>query len=130
MSHVVKMNLQILSLKALERACKKLNLNFNKDVKTFNYYGSSRSNCDHTISAGGDSKAIGVCQVPGKKEFELKWDPGYLNPTTQKAVGRSGENLKKEYAVAQATLTAESQGMYVTRYDQNDGSVRLEAQFQ
>lgn len=127
MSHVVTMKLQILSLKALEKACSKMGLNFNKGVSSFEYYSSAREKCDHTINSSGESKAIGVCQVPGKKEFELKWDPGYLDRGTQNKVGRNGENLKKEYAAAAATLAAEAQGMFVTRYDNADGSIRLEA---
>lgn len=131
MSHVVKLNLQIKSLKGLKKAVNKLGLEFNEGVKSFEYYGSSRSNCDHTISAKGASKAIGVVQVPGKKEFELKWDPGYLDGNTQTVVGgRDASNLKKEYAVAVSTLEAEAQGMFVTRYDNSDGTIRLEAAYQ
>lgn len=129
MSHVVKINLQIKNIKALKKATKKLGLEFNEGVKSFNYYGSSTRNCDHTISAKGASKAIGVAQKG--KEFELLWDPGYLDGNTQKVVGgHSAVNLKREYAAAAATLEAEAQGMYVTRYDNADGTIRLEAQYQ
>lgn len=128
MSHVVKLQLEIKNIKALKKATKKLGLEFNEGVKSFEYYSSSRSNCDHTISSKGARKSIGVCAVSGKKnEFELKWDPGYLDGTTQKLVGNNGENLKKEYAASAATLEAEAQGFFVTRYDNADGTIRLEA---
>lgn len=129
MSHVVKLNLKVTSLKALKRATKKLGLKFNDGVKSFNYWSSRTDTCDHTITNAGYSKAIGVV-AKGKKEFELKWDPDYLDRDTQTKVGPDGANLKKEYAVAAATLEAEKEGMYVTRYDNKDGSVRLEAELQ
>lgn len=129
MSHVVKLQLDIKSLGALKKATKKLGLEFNEGVKSFEYYSSSRQSCDHTISSDGAKKSIGVCAIPGTKNFELKWDPGYLDGTTQSKVGSNGANLKKEYAVAAASAEAKAQGMYVTRYDNQDGTVRLEASY-
>lgn len=125
MSHVVKLNLEVTSLKALKKAAKKMGLKFNEGVKSFNYYGSSTASCDHTLSMGGEGRAIGV--VKSGKVFELKWDPGYLGPKMQAAVGGQAATLKKEYAVAAATLAAEVDGLFVTRYDLPNGGVRLEA---
>lgn len=127
MSHVVKLNLAVKNIKALERAAKKLGLVFNKDAKTFNYYHTYTDKCDHSISAAGEQKGIGV--IKSGNEFTLKWDPGYLGPKMSSAIGLDAEVLKKEYAVAAATLEAEAEGMFVTRYDQKDGSVKLEAAF-
>lgn len=129
MSHVVKLQLEIKSIKALKKAAKKLDLEFNEGVTSFNYYSSQTASCDHTMSTKGASKSIGVKAIKGGKEFELLWDPGYLDGGTQRIVGRNGENIKKEYAAAAATLEAEAQGMFVTRYDNKDGTIRLEAQY-
>lgn len=132
MSHLVKLKLQIKSEASLEKAVKKLGLRYNKGVKSFQYYGNSSSHCDATIDSEGDSRAVGVRRVgQGKnEEFELHWDPGYLSSKTQHALGgRNAESLKKEYAVAEAFRVAEEKGMYATRYDQKDGSVRVEVAY-
>lgn len=126
MSHVQKINLEIKNIKALKKAVKKLGLNFNENVSSFNYYSRLEHPCDHTITHKSSNRAIGVCNIAGTKKFELKWDPDYLGEA-QKIVGSKAEKLKQEYAVQVAIQEAENQGMLVTRYTQKDGSVRLEA---
>lgn len=128
MSHIQKINLEVKNIKALKKATEKLGLVFTEGVKSFSYYGSSRAKCDHTIGHPDDTHKIGVCAIKGQKAFELKWDPGYLGKA-QPIVGNRAQILKQEYAVAVATMEAESQGMFVSRYDRPDGSVRLEASF-
>lgn len=123
MSHIQTIKLQLKNLKAVKKACKKLGLDFNENKTSFNYYGSSQSKADHTISLKGESKEVGLKK--NGATFDLLWDPGYTSVTN--VIGRKAENLQREYAVATATMEAESQGLVVTRYDQQDGSVRLEA---
>ncbi len=126
MSHIVKVKLDIKNLNALKKAAKKLGLNWNEGVTSFNYYGSSTSTCDHTISHSGDSKSIGVVKK-ADGNYELQWDPGYLG-RAEALVGKNADNLKKEYSAAVATLELESQGMFVTRYEVN-GGIKLEASY-
>lgn len=124
MSHVVKMECDMKSKPALKRAVKQLGLQWNEGVTKFNYYSDRVASCDHTISMKGGGKAIGVKHA--KKGLELMWDPGYLNREMLNAVGgREATNLKREYAVAAATIEAENEGMAVTRYDVG-GKIRLE----
>lgn len=126
MSHIVKMQLEIKNQKALKKAAEHLGLVYNEAQKSFRYYGSSSAKCDAAIYHETDSRQIGV--VKNGNQYELQWDPGYLGKTGP-IVGNSGENLKREYAVAESTLALEEQGLFVTRYDQKNGDVHLEAEY-
>lgn len=124
MSHVVKLNLEIKNIKAAKRACAKLGLNFVEDKKTFRYYGSSQSKCDHAITGGSMQNEVGL--VKEGNSYSLRWDPGY-GGVSEALGGRNAEGFRREYAAAAATLQAESEGMYVTRYDRQDGTIELTA---
>lgn len=125
MSHVVKLDLQMKNLNGLKKAVEKLGLKFQENVKTFRYHVSSTSSCDHAIEVPNSRYGIGVSK--SGNNYEIKWDP-YHSEIVTALGGRLGEGLKKEYAVAVAIQEAEAEGMYVTRYDNADGSVRLEAE--
>lgn len=124
MSHIVKINTKLKNIKALKRAVKEFKaLKFNENEKSFTYYGSSTAQCDHTIELPGEKK-MGIKKLENG-EYEMLWDPGYTQLSS--VIGRNAEKLLDEYSVAVATMEAEAEGMTVTRYNQKDGTIRLEA---
>lgn len=129
MSHIVKIRTEFRSLKAIKRAAKKLGLKFNQGQTRFRYYGSSHHSADHVMEIPGFSYGIGLKKVGSgaKVSYDLEFDPIHRELTT--TIGRNAEVFKKEYAVAAATIEAEDEGLTVTRYDNADGSIRLEAAY-
>jgi len=125
MSHISKIELEIMDLSVLRQACGRLGLEFVKDQRTYAWYGrwvgdtplpedvsiDELGRCDHAITAPGASYEIGV--VRKGKSYRLIWDyyqAGGLN----KVIGKDGGLLKQAYAVEKAKLEARRKGYSVT----------------
>jgi hypothetical protein len=141
MSHITKIEIEIMDLGALRMACTRLDLGFHENQRTFkNYNRSAEGECDHAIGLLNNAKAyeIGVARRENAPGYELKWDSfanGYglvdgiydgahCTSTNRTADGALGL-LKQAYAAEAAMLAAQQQGYIATEQTLSDGSLRI-----
>ena len=112
MSHVVKLQLQVKDLGALELAANELGCELVRDQKTHLYYAGNRAKCDHVIrvkGAGAQTYEIGVIAKPdGTFELQADFYRGGYGLTDR--VGYQAQTLTNEYAVQVAMKHVAEQG--------------------
>lgn len=76
MSIIATVELEIKDLQAVDRACKRLGLEFRRGQKTFRQHLShGNTGCDHAISVPGNSQAYEIGMISKKKGvYELRFD--------------------------------------------------------
>jgi len=149
MSHVCKVDLEVLDLGCLEKAANQLGLEFVRDQKTYRWYGHSFGDfpipaglteadlgkCDHAIRIKGDKNTgtlrayeVGVMKRrDGKPGYNLLWDFWAGGYGLRDRIGTDGNKLRQEYAVQVAIKHARAQGYRVSRQTKQDGSIVLKA---
>jgi len=124
MSHISKIELKIKDLEALKMACKRLNLKFRKNQKTYKWYGrfvgdtvlpegvreEELGACDHAIHVPGADYGIGVLQRG--KENILLWD-SWIKGGLEKKLGKDAGKLKQIYAIEKIKLEARKRGLKI-----------------
>jgi len=147
MSHVSKVDMEILDLDALKKACADCGLEFREGQKTYKWYGSwvgdynSRDaatqngidpkdlgKCDHAIGVPGNKQAyeIGVVKNPNGKGYILLWDFWNGGYGLQAKAGPNCGNLTKGYAVAVAKKAMVNKGYSCTQKILATGEVQLQ----
>jgi hypothetical protein len=139
MSHCSRIEVEIHSLEALKKACKKLGFQFMEGQKTYQWFGRYMGDwplpdgytreelgaCEHAIKVPGAAYEVGVIksrQKPGS--YELIWDfwsGGGLVPI----LGTEGENLIESYTIEQTKLTAKNQGYFCEEKKLKNGATKL-----
>lgn len=121
MSHVVKVDLVIRDLEALEEACDALGVRLERDETTFQSY-FDRAPCDHRIvlpDAEDGSHEIGlIAREDGAEGWELHLDPwtdagGGFGPLEER-VGKECIRLRRAYAERAAVRKMEALGWVVS----------------
>lgn len=119
MSHISKIELQILDLAVLKQACTRLGLTFVEGQKTFKWF-SQEGNCDHAIKLPTANYEIGVVKQGAK--YELQCD--FFDSGLGQAIGLNGGKLKQAYAVEKTKIEARRKGYSVTE-QQVEGAVKV-----
>jgi hypothetical protein len=123
MSHIQTIEVEITDLQALKSACKRLNLEWKQDQKTFKWWGKEDSKCDHAISVPGATYEIGVLKNVGMKGFTLQVD--YYDGKVTEKIGQLGGLFKQAYALEKAKLEAIKKGYSVREHRINDKQIEL-----
>jgi len=111
MSHVSQIELEIRSLDILKDACKRLDLNFKENQKTYQWFGkymgdyplpegmtpADLGKCDHAIEVPGCDYDIGVLKRDG--QYRLFWD-FWSTGGLEAKLGKDAGKLKQAYAVS------------------------------
>jgi len=142
-SHVAKVELKILDLKALKTAAESLGLEFVEGQETYRWYGRSVGDyplpegltsadlgkCNHAIRIPGNPSAyeIGVRQNADGKGYTLLWDFWQGGYGLQTAIGKDGGRLKQAYAGAVAVNHYSRKGYRVTSSTDAAGNLILRA---
>ena len=124
-SHVTKVDVEIRDLDALETACKRLGLIFNRDRRTYRWYGRSVGDyklpegmtekdlgqCSHAISVKDNARAYEVGLVDNHDgSYSPVWDFWNGGRGLQAAVGENCSKLAGEYTIEAARNAATAQG--------------------
>ena len=110
MSHIAKIELEILSLEDLKSACKILGFNFIENQKTYQWYGrwvgdsplpegialEDLGKCDHAIRIQDCAYEIGIVKRGSK--YILLWDSWHTGGLEQK-IGKEAGILKQAYTI-------------------------------
>mgnify|MGYP000847499489 FL=1 len=135
MSHIAKIELEILSLEDLKSACKILGFNFIESQKTYQWYGrwvgdsplpegialEDLGKCDHAIRIQDCAYEIGIVKRGSK--YILLWDSWHTGGLEQK-IGKDAGILKQAYTIERIKREAK-RNKYQVREIRNDQSVRL-----
>jgi len=120
MSHLVKIELEITDVLALEKACQRLGLTFVKNQKTFQWWGREPAPCESAIKVPGARYEIGVTKKDGK--YELQCD--YYDQAIGKSIGQKGGLFKQAYTIEKAKWEAIKKG-YSVRELQTANGIQL-----
>lgn len=120
MSHISKIELEILDLETLIKACSRLGLQFLMGRRAFRYYGGNQT-CDHAIHVPSASYEIGVVQSGGK--YELRWDD-WSAGGLQKELGPGAGRLKQAYAIERVRKQAKASGYKITE-TKKENAIRI-----
>ncbi len=123
MSHISKIELEINDLGTLDQACRRMGLELIRSQRTFKWYGTEDSKCDHAIKVPGANYEIGVTKAGNN--YELQCD--YYDPAIGQAIGQKGGLLKQAYAVERTRAEARRKGYSVIEQKSESG-VRLHVQ--
>ncbi len=135
MSHIAKIELEILSLEDLESACKMLGFSFIENQKTYQWYGrwvgdsplpegialEDLGKCDHAIRIQDCTYEIGIVKKGAK--YILLWDSWHTGGLEQK-IGKEAGILKQAYTIERIKREAKRK-KYQVREIRNDQSIRL-----
>ena len=135
MSHIAKIELEILSLEDLESACKMLGFSFIENQKTYQWYGrwvgdsplpegialEDLGKCDHAIRIQDCAYEIGIVKKGAK--YILLWDSWHTGGLEQK-IGKEAGILKQAYTIERIKREAKRK-KYQIREIRNDQSIRL-----
>lgn len=149
MSHVAAVDVQILDLEALKRACETLGLEFRKGKKTFKWYGTwvndyhgndaaykngvnpkDYGKCQHAIGIKGNDKAyeIGLISDPDKPGgYKMVYDFWQGGLGIEKVAGKGCNNLINQYAKEVAISKVKKLGYTVTEKTNANGEIEIEA---
>ena len=136
MSHVAKIELEILSLEDLKLACKRLGFTFSENQKTYAWYGrwvgdsplpegilqDDLGKCDHAIRVPGCNYEIGVVKRGSK--YILLWDSWHRGGLEEK-IGKDAGLLKQGYTIERIRREAKRKNCQVRHEIKNDRSIRL-----
>ena len=135
MSHVAKVDVEILNLDWLAQACQRLGLELLRDQKRFFAFRDRK--CDHAIRVAGltgqaaldkvsRTYEIGVlASKDGQPGYSLSFDLFMGGNGLQKRVGDKCQRLAQAYTAVATRETARRQGMRVREQQLEDGSIRL-----
>lgn len=116
MSHVVRIELEIKSLQALNQACKKLGCELIKDKKTYEWWGRHEGDyplpegmtkeqmgkCDHAIKVPGANWEIGLVKQEDGKSYRPIYDfYGSQGKKIESICGEKLGKLKGAYTIAE-----------------------------
>ena len=146
MSHITTINLQILDLDSLEKACSRLGLELVRGKKTFKWFGRFMGDtrppkelgdprdygkCDHVIRVKGSPTAyeIGLIKRKDGKGYMMAWDSwqrghGLVDKTTYNQRQTGAEKLKDWYAAEVAKKQMSLQG-FMVQTRQLNGKVQV-----
>jgi hypothetical protein len=124
MSHVTKIEIEINDLGTLKAACRRLELQFICNQKTYAWYGQhvgdypvpegfsveDMGKCDHAIRVPGAAYEIGV--VKRGHKYVLLWD-SYHSGGLERTLGKNAGKLNQAYGVERATKVAKLRGYHV-----------------
>lgn len=131
MSHVVVIDFKVDDRDALIRACSVLHLDFRTGQTTFRTWESEHANtpsrCDDAIGIPNDKRAyeIGVIHKDGCYELQTDFFNGGCG--MEAVVGEDAWKLRQEYSTQVTMKQYELDGYSVTRQNQENGEVYLEA---
>lgn len=147
MSHVATVDVEITNLDWLEKACRKVGLEFWRDQRTYRWFGKHVG--DYPLPTGFSKDELGKCRhalglpssagpqamsayqvgvVPrrdGRPGWSLLWDFFNGGCGLRDVVGENCSKLVQAYSTVAARETAIRQGMRVTEQQLADGSIRL-----
>lgn len=135
MSHVAKIELEILDLEILKRACQRLNLEFLENQRSYRWYGryvgdtplpdgftaEDLGKCNHAIRVPSAAYEIGVVHRQGK--YHLLWD-SWHSGGLERVLGPGAGRLKQAYAIERVTQEARLKGYRLCEKQVNN-SVQL-----
>lgn len=135
MSHIAKIELEILSLEDLKLACKRLGFTFMENQKSYQWYGrwvgdsplpegitiDDLGKCDHAIKISECAYEIGV--VKRGTKYILLWDSWHKGGLESK-IGRDAGILKQGYTIERIRREAKRK-KYQVKEIKNDRSIRL-----
>jgi hypothetical protein len=135
LSHVSKIELEILSLEDLKLACKRLGFIFQDNQKTYEFYGrfvgdsplpeginiDDLGKCDHAIKVPECAYEIGV--VKRGTKYILLWDSWHAGGLEEK-IGKDAGLLKQAYTIERIKREAKRK-KYQVREIKQDQSMRL-----
>jgi hypothetical protein len=151
MSHIATVDVVIKDLQSLERACKRLGLEFKTNQKTFKWYGrwmndynaqdaaykhgfqpEDYGKCEHAIGVPGNSKAYEVGVV--RKDdgtYALLWDFFAGGYGLMEAIGseqnpKGAGKLLQAYAIECAKKSAKKEGWNVKEVRGENGQIKLQ----
>jgi len=119
-SHISKIELEILDLETLVKACSRLGLGFHMGRRTFRYYGGNET-CDHAIHVPSASYEIGVVQSDGR--YELRWDD-WSSGGLARELGPGAGRLKQAYAIERVRKEAKASGYKITE-TKKENAIRI-----
>jgi hypothetical protein len=131
MSHVTTIKMEIKDLDALEQACQKIGLKFNRNQKHYKWYGrfvgdyreagtnpKDMGLCDHAISVPGNAGAYEIGVAQKGESYELRYDFYGGGFGLEKLAGNRCSTLIEAYtqtvALNEATKFAAAEGYTVT----------------
>jgi hypothetical protein len=120
MSHISKIELQVIDLTILGTACARLGLELLKSKKSFRWYGKDAP-CAHAIRVPQADYEIGVIDRDGS--FELNCD--FYDRNLERIIGKNGGLLKQAYAVEKTMIEARRKGYSVLEHKTENG-IRLQ----
>jgi len=120
MSHISRIELEIKDLEDLKRACDRLGVGFEKEQKTFRWYGGTRE-CECAIRVPGATYDIGVIRESNR--FSLLWDSFYTGGLEAR-LGKNAGRLKQAYGVERVRREATLKG-YKVREVKSDTGIRV-----
>ena len=147
MSHVARLELEVLELEALKKAVKASGLEWKEGQKHHKWYGSwvndyhganaayhhgikptDYGKCEHAIGVPGNSQAyeIGVCKNPTGKGHVLVWDFYAGGHGLQALAGDNCSNIVKGYVAEVAKKKMTAQGYTCTQTKLPTGEVKLQ----
>lgn len=126
MSHVVKLQIEVKDLDALDAAAQQLGCELVRDAGTHLYYAGSRAECSHAIRVKDNALAYEIGLIQGENGcWELQADFYMGGNGLAAAVGHNAKKLKQEYALQVAIRHAQRRGLRVQRSVREDGYVVL-----
>ena len=138
MSHVATIKAEIKSLNTLKKACKKLNLEFIENQKTYKWFGkhvgdypipegftiNDMGRCEHAIKVPGAKYEIGVVKDPlNPKNYKLIWD--FWDRNLPKILGKDAWKLTQRYELEQGKEAAKKKG-WIPKEVVMEDRIRLE----
>jgi len=137
MSHVSKIELEILSLEDLKLACKRLGFIFQDNKTTFKWYGrwvgdsplpegisqEDLGKCDHAIKVPECAYEIGVVKRGSK--YILLWDSWHTGGLEQKIGKGAGAGLLKQAYTIERIKREAKRKKYQIREVKQDQGIRL-----
>jgi len=122
MSHMVVQELIIKDLDLLEKICRKLGFDFQKNKKTAQYYGGNTKKCDHAIKVPGTNNEIALIkQSDGSYRMEADFY-GTEGKTVKEAVGK----ITQQYAIEETKKAVRKKGYSILEQWLEDGSCDMQ----
>ena len=135
MSHIARIELEIIDLEALKAACQRLGLEFRCGQAEYSWYGEYMNDyplpeglsiqdlgkCDHAIHVPGATYEVGILKRKGK--YLLLWD-FWSEGGLQHVLGQNAGRLKQAYAIERTRREALRKGYRIVESKTQNG-VRL-----
>jgi hypothetical protein len=135
MSHIAKIELEIVDIETLKLACERLGLKFVENQTTYKWYGSwvndtplpegitvaDLGKCHHAIRVPGAQYEIGI--VKRDRKYILLWDFWYQGGLEER-IGKNAGRLKQAYTIERVRKEARLKGHRICEQKTNQG-IRL-----